>query len=66
MSELWRCDVCHDLIDPIEGDERTVLQVGLSVSDDKELRHLDLCESCRPSSIEAHMDWLTFEMEDSE
>jgi hypothetical protein len=61
---LWRCDICFELIDPAEGDERTVMSVRLDgptgVSDES----VDLCEDCRPTSLAAHMDWMTMGMED--
>jgi len=54
-----------DLIDPMEGDERTVMQVALKNGDgtEKGIEALDLCEDCRPESLGAHMDWMTHQME---
>lgn len=64
MSDLWRCDVCMELIDPVEGDERAVLGLKLDVDgQENETATVDLCENCRPSSLASHVDWLTFQME---
>lgn len=64
MSELWRCDICLDLIDPVEEDERAVLTVEFAVEyEDTETDSLDLCQECRPSSLPSHMDWMIFQME---
>lgn len=67
MSQLWRCDVCHELIDPVlEGDTRTILEIGLDGGNTLEERTIDLCEDCRPSSIDAFGDWLMDAIEDAD
>ena len=63
MVTLYRCDVCHELIDPVEGDEMTELAVVLTDSDDRDQAEIHMCEDCRPNSAAAHMDWLTHELE---
>jgi len=65
MVTLYRCDVCHDLIDPVEGDERTELTVTVKTDDgEPQESAIDMCEDCRPESAAKHMDWLTYELEE--
>lgn len=63
MVTLHRCDVCFELIDPVEGDEHAKLTVELRKGGEQDsIEHIDLCESCRPESSGHHMDWLTHTM----
>jgi hypothetical protein len=55
--------VCFDLIDPFEGDEHAALVVSLAVGGDHDQSSLNLCESCRPESATAHLNWLIAQME---
>lgn len=64
MTTLYRCDQCHKLIDPVEGDVRTVLEMRLRSDGDIEDEYLDLCESCKPKSLGAYIDWVLMEMEE--
>jgi len=63
--QLYRCDWCYNLIDPVEGDEVVELHVelsGKSVEDSHSSTHL--CEDCRPDSAGAHLDWVEYHMDD--
>jgi len=63
MVTLYRCDICHDLIDPADGDERTELTVTLKTDGERpEESGIDMCEDCRPESVAKHMDWLCYEL----
>jgi len=65
MVTLYRCDVCHDVIDPVKGDERTELTVTVQTGDSgPEESAIDMCEGCRPESAGKHMDWLTHELKE--
>lgn len=62
---LWRCDVCQELIDPVEGDERATLQLIFQYEGGEGTKEqLDLCENCRPENPGGFVDWLIHSMED--
>ena len=61
--KLWRCDVCYQLIDPADGDERTVLSLQLTTPEGDDGEALDLCEDCQPSDLGGFVDWMVYEME---
>ena len=52
-----------ELIDPIDGDTRTELAVAVRRDGDESTESIDLCEDCAPQSAGAHMDWLTYQLE---
>lgn len=61
MTDLWRCDVCGSVFEVASDVERTDLHVGI---DKTGLATIDLCPDCRPSSTEAHVEWMTAAMEE--
>jgi hypothetical protein len=63
MVTLYRCDVCHELVDPVDGDEMTELTVFLDGPGETEEDSIHMCEDCRPQSAVGHMDWLTHTLE---
>lgn len=58
--KLWRCDVCQELIDPVEGDEKAQLRLEFMGTRED----VDLCEDCRPEAMGSFTDWLIHSMED--
>jgi len=65
MVTLYRCDICFDLIDPVEGDERIEMTVQLRDADgETDTASIDFCEECAPESAGKHFDWLTHTLED--
>lgn len=65
MVKLFRCDWCGELIDPVKGDEMHRLYVEVSSDDDKGSKAKDhLCDSCRPKSAGALLDWIEYNKDD--
>lgn len=63
--KLWRCDVCQELIDPVEADERSMLLIEFQTEHVEAGRErVDLCEECRPDEFGHFIDWLIHSMED--
>lgn len=60
--KLWRCDVCHEVIDPVEDEERSTLWLALDGTEEQ----LDLCQDCRPSTLVGFVNWLIPSMDDEE
>jgi hypothetical protein len=67
MTTLWRCDVCLELIDPVEGDDRAEIQLALLVDGGRVgTQHIDLCHECCPASIDSFTDAAIHDMEEKQ
>jgi len=64
MAKLYRCDWCHELIDPVKGDKVTKLYVEVTDGDDGSKEKVHLCRTCRPESAGAHLDWVGYHKDD--
>jgi len=66
MTTLYRCELCHEIIDPVEGEQRTQMHVAIEREDETgdSAESVDFCEECAPQGAGPIIDWMLHKMEE--